>query len=83
MLAAPVGAGSAAQQLAARPLCAVVGVHVPAETEVQVWDSTAEIRYLVVPQRPKGTEHMTEEQLAALVTRDSMIGTGNALPPST
>lgn len=66
-----------------RKVLAEFGVHVPAETEVRVWDSTAEIRYLVVPQRPKGTEHMTEEQLAALVTRDSMIGTGNALSPST
>lgn len=66
-----------------RKVLAEFGVHVPTETEVQVWDSTAEIRYLVVPQRPKGTEHLTEEQLAALITRDSMIGTGNALPPST
>ncbi len=44
--------------------------------EVRVWDSNAELRYLVLPERPAGTEHMTEEQLAALVTRDSMIGTG-------
>lgn len=44
--------------------------------EVRVWDSTAEVRYLVVPQRPRGTEGMGEEELAALVTRDSMIGTG-------
>jgi nitrile hydratase len=66
-----------------RKVLAEFGVHVPAETEVRVWDSTAEIRYLVVPQRPKGTEHLTEEQLAALITRDSMIGTANALAPST
>ena len=52
------------------------GVELPAETEVRVWDSTAEIRYLVVPMRPEGTDGWSEEQLAALVTRDSMIGTG-------
>jgi len=51
------------------------GVDVDQKVEVRVWDSTAEIRYLVLPQRPPGTEHLTEEQLAALVTRDSMIGT--------
>ena len=50
----------------------------PATTEVRVWDSTAEMRYLVVPQRPKGTEGWSEEKLAGLVTRDSMIGTGLA-----
>ena len=52
------------------------GVELPAETEIRVWDSTAEIRYLVVPMRPDGTEHMSEDELAELVTRDSMIGTG-------
>lgn len=50
------------------------GVELPAETEVRVWDSTAELRYLVVPRQPPGTEEMTEEQLASLVTRDTMIG---------
>jgi nitrile hydratase subunit alpha len=50
--------------------------------EVRVWDSTAEIRYLVVPQRPVGTDGWSEERLAALVTRDSMIGTGLALDPA-
>jgi nitrile hydratase len=44
------------------------------QTEVRVWDSTAEIRYLVLPQRPDHTERLTEEELAALVTRDAMIG---------
>ena len=44
------------------------------DVEVRVWDSTAELRYLVVPERPAGTEKMTEEQLAALVTRDAMVG---------
>ncbi|MCU0870624.1 MAG: nitrile hydratase subunit alpha [Burkholderiales bacterium] len=52
------------------------GVDVPDDKEVRVWDTTAELRYLVLPQRPAGTEHMDEAQLAALVTRDSMIGTG-------
>src|ERR1043166_3437113 len=56
------------------------GVELPAETEIRVWDSTAEIRYLVVPLRPAGTEGWSEEKLAELVTRDSMIGTG--LPKS-
>jgi len=55
------------------------GVEIPADVEVRVWDSTAEIRYLVLPERPAGTEGMSEEALAALVTRDSMIGTGKAL----
>jgi nitrile hydratase len=51
------------------------GLALPDDVEVRVWDSTAEIRYLVLPQRPAGTDGMAEEQLAALVTRDSMIGT--------
>jgi nitrile hydratase subunit alpha len=51
------------------------GVTLPEGKEVRVWDSTAEIRYLVIPERPAGTENMSEDQLAALVTRDSMIGT--------
>ena len=55
------------------------GLELPDEVEVRVWDSTAEIRYLVLPERPPGTEHMTEEELAALVTRDSMIGVANVV----
>src|SRR5262252_5196704 len=51
-----------------------LGVHVPVDTEVRVWDSTAEIRYMVLPERPANTERMTEAQLAELVTRDAMIG---------
>ncbi len=51
------------------------GLDVPEEVEVRVWDSTAELRYLVVPRRPAGTDHLDEEALAALVTRDSMVGT--------
>ena len=50
------------------------GLDLPEDVEVRVWDSTAEIRYLVLPERPAGTEKMTEEELAALVTRDAMIG---------
>ena len=51
------------------------------DAEVRVWDSTAEIRYLVLPERPAGTEKMTEEELAALVTRDSMIGAAKVAVP--
>jgi nitrile hydratase subunit alpha len=52
------------------------GVELPADTEIRIWDSTAEMRYLVVPLRPEGTDGWSEEELARLVTRDSMIGTG-------
>ena len=51
------------------------GVNLPDSVEIRVWDSTAELRYLVLPQRPAGTKHLNEDQLAELVTRDSMIGT--------
>ena len=51
-----------------------LGVSVPETREVRVWDSTAEIRYMVLPERPKGTEKLSEDELAALVTRDAMIG---------
>jgi nitrile hydratase len=54
------------------------GVTVPDEKEVRVWDSTAEVRYLVIPERPAGTEGWSEEQLAGIVTRNAMIGTGIA-----
>ncbi|MCH2250498.1 MAG: nitrile hydratase subunit alpha [Cognatishimia sp.] len=57
------------------------GVTLPEGTAVRVWDSTAETRYLVVPERPAGTNGMNEDELAALVTRDAMIGTGLALEP--
>jgi nitrile hydratase subunit alpha len=59
-----------------RGVLADFGVTLPDSTEIRIWDSTAEVRYLVVPRRPAGTESMAEEQLAAWVTRDSMIGTG-------
>jgi len=52
------------------------GVELPADTEIRVWDSTSEMRYLVLPMRPVGTEGWSEERLASIVTRDCMIGTG-------
>jgi nitrile hydratase len=58
------------------------GVTLPEATKISVWDSTAEIRYLVVPMRPDGTEGWSEERLAGLVTRDSMIGAGVPLSPA-
>ena len=64
-----------------RGVLADFGVKVPADTEIRVWDSTAETRFMVVSQRPSGTEGWSEERLAALVTRDSMIGTGVPMPP--
>jgi nitrile hydratase len=54
------------------------GLDLPEDVEVRVWDSTAELRYLVLPERPVGTERMSEEELAALVTRDSMVGVAKA-----
>ena len=59
-----------------RKVLADFGVTLPADTKVRVWDSTAETRFIVLPMRPAGTEGWSEEELAALVTRDSMIGTG-------
>lgn len=64
-----------------RSVLAEFGLELGEEVELRVWDSTAEIRYLVVPQRPGGSEALGEDALAALVTRDSMIGTGLALDP--
>lgn len=64
-----------------RGVLSELGVSVDDAVEVRVWDSTAEIRYLVLPERPAGTEQLTEEALAALVTRDSMIGTAKAVVP--
>ena len=64
-----------------RAVLAQFGVELPAGRQIRVWDSTAEVRYLVVPQRPAGTEGWSVETLARLVTRDSMIGTGLALRP--
>jgi nitrile hydratase subunit alpha len=64
-----------------RSVLADFGVELPQTTRIRVWDSTAELRYLVIPVRPSGTDGWGAEELAALVTRDSMIGTGLALPP--
>ncbi len=65
-----------------RKVLAEFGVTLPEGQKVRVWDSTAEVRYLVIPMRPEGTEGLDEAQLAALVTRDSMIGTGLAGAPA-
>lgn len=59
------------------------GLDIPGEVTIHVWDSSAEQRYMVLPERPPGTDHMTEEELAALVTRDSMIGVAKVAPPKT
>ena len=64
-----------------RGVMAEFGLTPPPEVEVRVWDSTAEIRYLVLPQRPPGTDGWSEEALAALVTRDSMVGVALARAP--
>ncbi|KAE9630443.1 nitrile hydratase subunit alpha [Parasedimentitalea maritima] len=61
-----------------RAVLADFGVTLPKETAVRVWDSTAEMRYLVIPMRPEGSEGLSVDELAALVSRDSMIGTGLA-----
>jgi nitrile hydratase len=52
------------------------GVEIPVDTQIRVWDSTAELRYLVLPMRPPETDGWSEERLASIVTRDCMIGTG-------
>ena len=57
------------------------GLELPEDVEVRVWDSTAELRYLVLPERPAGTEKLSEEELAALVTRDAMVGVAKVTLP--
>jgi nitrile hydratase len=64
-----------------RSVLAEFGLALPASTRIRVWDSTAELRYLVVPMQPSGTAGWSEERLAGLVTRDAMIGTGLPLQP--
>jgi nitrile hydratase len=59
-----------------RSVLADFGMTLPASTNIRVWDSTAETRFMVLPMRPEGTDGWDDEKLAALVTRDSMIGTG-------
>lgn len=66
----------------ARGVLREFGLELDEEVEVRVYDSTAEMRYIVIPQRPDGTEHMSEEELAALITRDSMIGVARARTPA-
>lgn len=63
-----------------RGLLREFGVELPDNVEIRIWDSSAELRYLVLPQRPEGTEGMSEDELAELVTRDSMIGTALIAP---
>jgi nitrile hydratase len=58
-----------------------MGLEVPAGKEIQVWDSSAEVRYLVLPQRPAGTEDLDADALAALVTRDAMVGVAEVAAP--
>ena len=58
------------------------GLELSEDVEVRVWDSTAELRYMVLPERPPGTEKMSEDQLAALVTRDAMVGVAKVKPPA-
>ncbi len=65
-----------------RGVLADFGLVLPETTRITVWDSTAELRYMVLPMRPAGTDHLDETQLAALVTRDAMIGTGLPRAPA-
>jgi nitrile hydratase subunit alpha len=64
-----------------RSVLAEMGLDLDPETTVQVWDSSSEVRYLVIPERPEGTDGMTEEELVALVSRDSMIGVAQPAAP--
>ena len=64
-----------------RGVLAEFGVALDSETHIRVWDSTSEIRYLVIPMRPAGSDNLAEEELADLITRDSMVGTGLATVP--
>jgi len=64
-----------------RGVLAEFGVEISDEVEVRVWDSNAELRYMVLPERPAGTEGSSEAELAALVTRDSMVGVAKVAPP--
>jgi nitrile hydratase len=58
------------------------GLEIPEDVEVRVWDSTAELRYMVLPERPAGTEAMSEDELAALITRDAMVGVAKVKSPA-
>ncbi len=65
-----------------RKVLAEMGLELPESTAIRVWDSSSEIRYMVVPERPEGTESMTENELETLVSRDSMIGVAQATVPN-
>jgi nitrile hydratase len=65
-----------------RKVLAEFGVLLPPDTEIRVWDSSAEIRYMVLPLRPEGTEGLPEAELAALVSRDAMIGVALCQTPT-
>src|SRR6202142_3996844 len=65
-----------------RWVLAEFGTELPADTEIRVWDSTAELRYLVLPERPAGSEKLSETELADLVTRDAMVGVAKVLMPA-
>ena len=65
-----------------RGVLADFGLHLPADTQIQVWDSNAEVRYLVLPMQPEGTEHLSEASLAELVSRNAMIGTDIVRAPA-
>ena len=65
-----------------RKVLAEMGLELPESTAIRVWDSSSEIRYMVVPERPEGTESMTENELETLVSRDSMIGVAQAAQPN-
>jgi nitrile hydratase subunit alpha len=64
-----------------RTVLAELGLMLDEDTEVRVWDSSSEVRYFVLPERPEGTEELAEEQLTALVTRDAMVGVGRVPAP--
>ncbi len=64
-----------------RTVLAEMGLQLPEDTEVRVWDSSSEVRYMVLPERPEGTEQLDADELAALVTRDAMIGVANVRAP--
>jgi nitrile hydratase len=59
------------------------GLEIPADREIRVWDSSAEMRYMVLPRRPSGTERLTEAALVPLITRDALIGVAEVKPPAT
>jgi nitrile hydratase len=65
-----------------RKLLAEFGLELGDNVELRVWDSVSEVRYMVLPERPAGTEGMSEEELAGLVTRDAMVGVANVAPPA-